>query len=211
MVGILLDNEKVFKNLEILSKKKETELCQIRDNKEFALPIKYVVSNGNQYMNMILLQQLINEENNIVIYISEMEGIPEICNITGVKYEEKELLPDEPVFIKLNDERILPIEIELRFNNRDLGLIYMGVALDIQLLIIKIPKENQDIHFNTLNRILSERLDSILISEARNFRDNSEIVDLGLAILDSFDRVSDSLIYYAKTKNLSEDERRKET
>ena len=78
-------------------------------------------------------------------------------------------------------------------------------------MIIKIPKENQDIHFNTLNRILSEKLDSILISEARNFRDNSGIVDLGLAILDSFDRVSDSLIYYAKTKNLSEDERRKET
>lgn len=210
MVGILLDNEKIFKNLEVISKKRETEICQIRDNKEFALQMKYVVSNGNQYMNMILLQQLINEESNIIIYISEMEGILEICNIIGVKYE-KDLLPEEPVFIRLNDERILPIEIELRFNNRDLGLIYMGVALDIQLLIIKIPKENQDIHFNTLNRILSEKLDSILISEARNFRDNSGIVDLGLAILDSFDRVSDSLIYYAKTKNLSEDERRKET
>ena len=200
MVGILLDNEKVFKHLEILSKRKEMDLCQIVDNKEFALPIKYSVSNGNQYMNMILLQQLIDEDCNIVIYISEMEGIPEVCNIIGVNYE-KELLPEEPVFIRLNDERILPIEIELRFNNKDLGVIYTGVALDIQLLIIKIPKENQEIHYNTLNGILSEKLNSILISEARSFRDNSGILDLGLAILDSFDKVSDSLVYYAKMNN----------
>lgn len=207
MVGILFDNEKVFKNLEVLSKKKEINFCQIEDSRDFDLPIKYSVSNGNQYMNLILLQQLINEDSNIVIYMSEMEGIPSLCNITGVRYEQG-LLPDEPVFIRLNDERLLPIEIELRFNNRDLGIIYAGVALEIQLLIIKIPKDNQEIHYNELNSILAEKLNSILISEVRNFRDNSGIIDLGLAILDSFDKVSDSLIYYAKMNNKLEDNRK---
>ena len=209
MVGILLDNEKVFKNLEVLSKRKELNLCQLEDNKDFGLGFKYVVSNGNQYMNMILLQQLINEDSNIVIYISEMKGIPKLSNIIGVKYD-KELLPEEPIFIRLNDERLLPIEIELRFNNKDLGLIYTGVALDIQLLIIKIPDINQEIFYNSLNEILSKNLEAILVSEARKFRDSSGIVDLGLAILDSFDKVSDSLVYYAKTKNLSEEDKRKE-
>lgn len=209
MVGILLDNEKIFKNLEVLSKRKELNLCQLEDNKDFGIGFKYVVSNGNQYMNMILFQQLINEDCNIVIYISEMKGIPKISNIIGVKYD-RELLPGEPVFIRLNDDKLLPIEIELRFDNKDLGLIYTGVALDIQLLIIKIPDINQEIFYNFLNDILSKNLEAILISEAKTFRDNSGIIDLGLAILDSFDRVSDSLTYYARTKNLSKEERRKE-
>lgn len=209
MVGILLDNEKIFKNLEVLSKRKELNLCQLEDNKDFGIGFKYVVSNGNQYMNMILFQQLINEDCNIVIYISEMKGIPKISNIIGVKYD-RELLPGEPVFIRLNDNKLLPIEIELRFDNKDLGLIYTGVALDIQLLIIKIPDINQEIFYNFLNDILSKNLEAILISEAKTFRDNSGIIDLGLAILDSFDRVSDSLTYYARTKNLSKEERRKE-
>lgn len=209
MVGILLDNEKIFKNLEVLSKRKELNLCQLEDNKDFGIGFKYVVSNGNQYMNMILFQQLINEDCNIVIYISEMKGIPKISNIIGVKYD-RELLPGEPVFIRLNDDKLLPIEIELRFDNKDLGLIYTGVALDIQLLIIKIPDINQEIFYNFLNDILSKNLEAILISEAKTFRNNSGIIDLGLAILDSFDRVSDSLTYYARTKNLSKEERRKE-
>lgn len=209
MVGILLDNEKIFKNLEVLSKRKKLNLCQLEDNKDFGIRFKYVVSNGNQYMNMILFQQLINEDCNIVIYISEMKGIPKISNIIGVKYD-RELLPGEPVFIRLNDNKLLPIEIELRFDNKDLGLIYTGVALDIQLLIIKIPDINQEIFYNFLNDILSKNLEAILISEAKTFRDNSGIIDLGLAILDSFDRVSDSLTYYARTKNLSKEERRKE-
>lgn len=209
MVGILLDNEKIFKNLEVLSKRKELNLCQLEDNKDFGIGFKYVVSNGNQYMNMILFQQLINEDCNIVIYISEMKGIPKISNIIGVKYD-RELLPGEPVFIRLNDNKLLPIEIELRFDNKDLGLIYTGVALDIQLLIIKIPDINQEIFYNFLNDILSKNLEAILISEAKTFRNNSGIIDLGLAILDSFDRVSDSLTYYARTKNLSKEERRKE-
>lgn len=209
MVGILLDNEKIFKNLEVLSKRKKLNLCQLEDNKDFGIRFKYVVSNGNQYMNMILFQQLINEDCNIVIYISEMKGIPKISNIVGVKYD-RELLPGEPVFIRLNDDKLLPIEIELRFDNKDLGLIYTGVALDIQLLIIKIPDINQEIFYNFLNDILSKNLEAILISEAKTFRDDSGIIDLGLAILDSFDRVSDSLTYYARTKNLSKEERRKE-
>lgn len=209
MVGILLDDEKIFKNLEVLSKRKKLNLCQLEDNKDFGIRFKYVVSNGNQYMNMILFQQLINEDCNIVIYISEMKGIPKISNIVGVKYD-RELLPGEPVFIRLNDDKLLPIEIELRFDNKDLGLIYTGVALDIQLLIIKIPDINQEIFYNFLNDILSKNLEAILISEAKTFRDDSGIIDLGLAILDSFDRVSDSLTYYARTKNLSKEERRKE-
>ena len=207
MVGILIDNEKIFKNLEILSKRKNSNICQIEDNNEFDLKIKYSVSNGNQYMNMILLQQLINEGCNLILYISEMKEIPQICNIIKVNYE-KELIPEEPNLIRLNDEWILPIEIELRFNNRDLGLIYTGVALDIQLLIIKIPKENQVFQYNLLNKILSEKLNAILISEARMYRENSGIIDLGLAILDSFDRVSDSLIYYAKMNNNLENNRK---
>lgn len=204
MVGILIENEKIFKNLEILSKRKELNLCQLKDNKDFGVRFKYVVSNGNEYMDIILLQQLINEDCNIVIIISEMKGIPTLCNITGVNYKE-ELLPEEPIFIRLNDERILPIEKELRFKDKDLGLIYEGVVLDIQLLMIKIPDINQEIHFNTLNCILSEKLESILISEAKIYRDSSGVIDLGLAILDSFNKVSDSLIYYAKTKNLEKE------
>ena len=212
MVGILLDNEKVFRHLEILSKRKEINLCQIETSRNFDLPFKYAISNGNPYMNLIIFQQLVNEGCNLIIYISEMKGIPYLCNLVGVNYKDRELLPEEPTFIKLNDERVVPIEIELRFDNRDLGLIYAGVALDIQTLFIKIPEDNQEKHFNLLSSILAEKLNAILISEARAFRDNSGIIDLGLAILDSFDKVSDSLVYYAKMKNQSEEkDGRKET
>ena len=197
MVGILFENESLFNKLGIIKKPKDFNSCQLYTCNDFNFPFNYTVSNSNIFMHTILTQQLADANSNIIIFISEAEGIPKLFNITGI--DAKIELPDNPTLIQFNDNSIMKVDIEIRFNSKESGVLYVCTALDIQLMLLMIPKDSANDYIK-LNEIFNTKLNLILESEFNTFKFSGlEKADLGYAILNSFEKVADNLVYYAKT------------
>ena len=204
MVGFLFESENTFNNLNIIKKPDNFEICQIAFCTEYDYKFAYTVSNGNPYMHQILTQQLINEDSNIVVFLSEIEGLSNNCNITDIKSNIE--LPEEPKLVKLNSDLVLQGTIELNINSIESGIVYTCSALDSQLLLLKIPKNVIEAYM-ILNKILSDKINDILKSERDAYKKDGDMIDLGYAMLDAFNKVTDKLVYFAKTNNIDIKER----
>lgn len=192
MVGLIFDNINVFKHSSIFDSKANNEELLVLSSNSYDHLVYYAISNSHAIMNAILTQQLIEEDCNLIIAVSEFPSeLPDFFNIVSV-LETK--MPFAPNLVSFNRDA-LQISLQLDFNQAFYGTLYTAAALDVNLLSLGVARGSPE-GYQKLGTVLRSNLNSIIKSQL-NLQDN-ETMQLGYRLLDTFKKVDNQLSTYTR-------------